>query len=680
MTSCRGLAEKVRLIPDGAPDAASGVPQSPGERQYLLSLLGIAEELLALMPSPVQHKYGLIKGTLAVKLGSSVGDLPHDSAILASLTSGIQPHVATSTPDRDSLDASAVAHALGTPPVPGAGAHDKKLTPASEASKAAVVRSLDGQMTSADEKENERDWSPGTSSRQNSGPFSGARGTRGMYRGIQHVRLAQGEDEMLKSMLRHHLRALRASISQVQAASCDASRDREVEGKGEEMVDVGSTMETLMACSEALGTLQALYQRHMQDSDASSTNASSGSCMATTSLSRATSGCFHGGNASKAESTGGGNSGLSRGWEVPVPAMHGDVIQQTAEEEGSCRSQAKAELDEVGGDRRLGLEAQVTALQKEVEQLHSERQVFQAQTAAAAQEMLQAERAILQAETPAQDSPMHREIQAAFAELVEKRAELDLELQNAQHQKDELEHEAGRKLRGVMREMEAQHRSALQQQKLELELAHAKAVALGQAELQQALAVATERATHAEERVRWLQIQLKTLEESSGFDARGKARDLEAENRKLRRTMASLSKATTAERQTYQTLYRDLESYQKALCSIAQDSDRSTQGRLQSIKHLPPFDLSPGLQAEDNFDPLLYSSSPNSDTSAQASQEEGNSSASSERQGSGGARSVHSMRGDLEGSEVKLSRLSDVLARLRAPPRKQAPKSRVQRQ
>ena len=675
MTSCRGLAEKVRLIPDGAPDAASGVPQSPGERQYLLSLLGIAEELLALMPSPVQHKYGLIKGTLAVKLGSSVGDLPHDSAILASLTSGIQPHVATSTPDRDSLDASAVAHALGTPPVPGAGAHDKKLTPASEASKAAVVRSLDGQMTSADEKENERDWSPGTSSRQNSGPFSGARGTRGMYRGQE-----QGEDEMLKSMLRHHLRALRASISQVQAASCDASRDREVEGKGEEMVDVGSTMETLMACSEALGTLQALYQRHMQDSDASSTNASSGSCMATTSLSRATSGCFHGGNASKAESTGGGNSGLSRGWEVPVPAMHGDVIQQTAEEEGSCRSQAKAELDEVGGDRRLGLEAQVTALQKEVEQLHSERQVFQAQTAAAAQEMLQAERAILQAETPAQDSPMHREIQAAFAELVEKRAELDLELQNAQHQKDELEHEAGRKLRGVMREMEAQHRSALQQQKLELELAHAKAVALGQAELQQALAVATERATHAEERVRWLQIQLKTLEESAGFDARGKARDLEAENRKLRRTMASLSKATTAERQTYQTLYRDLESYQKALCSIAQDSDRSTQGRLQSIKHLPPFDLSPGLQAEDNFDPLLYSSSPNSDTSAQASQEEGNSSASSERQGSGGARSVHSMRGDLEGSEVKLSRLSDVLARLRAPPRKQAPKSRVQRQ
>ncbi|MGB1592244.1 MAG: hypothetical protein ACPIOQ_05770, partial [Promethearchaeia archaeon] len=164
MTSCRGLAEKVRLIPDGAPDAASGVPQSPGERQYLLSLLGIAEELLALMPSPVQHKYGLIKGTLAVKLGSSVGDLPHDSAILASLTSGIQPHVATSTPDRDALDASAVAHALRTPPLPGAGAHDKKMTPASEASRAAVVRSLDGQMTSADEKENERDWSPGTSS------------------------------------------------------------------------------------------------------------------------------------------------------------------------------------------------------------------------------------------------------------------------------------------------------------------------------------------------------------------------------------------------------------------------------------------------------------------------------------------------------------------------------------
>lgn len=66
------------------------------EQKYLLCLLSIAEELLALMPPEVQRKYGLIKGTLAVKLGSDI-NLEADSAILASLTTGIQPQVSSAT-------------------------------------------------------------------------------------------------------------------------------------------------------------------------------------------------------------------------------------------------------------------------------------------------------------------------------------------------------------------------------------------------------------------------------------------------------------------------------------------------------------------------------------------------------------------------------------------------------
>ena len=62
------------------------------ERKYLLCLLTIAEELLAMLPESVKTKYGLIKGTLALKLG---GDsiIPNNSAIHSILCSGIPPQV-----------------------------------------------------------------------------------------------------------------------------------------------------------------------------------------------------------------------------------------------------------------------------------------------------------------------------------------------------------------------------------------------------------------------------------------------------------------------------------------------------------------------------------------------------------------------------------------------------------
>ena len=51
------------------------------------------------------------------------------------------------------------------------------------------------------------------------------------------------------------------------------------------------------------------------------------------------------------------------------------------------------------------------------------------------------------------------------------------------------------------------------------------------------------------------------------------ARELEAENKQLRRTISSLAKATAAERDTYLALQSDLESYQDIVTSIAQEYD-----------------------------------------------------------------------------------------------------------
>jgi uncharacterized membrane protein len=72
------------------------------------------------------------------------------------------------------------------------------------------------------------------------------------------------------------------------------------------------------------------------------------------------------------------------------------------------------------------------------------------------------------------------------------------------------------------------------------------------AEVQQALDQALQRAAQAEQEVARLERRVRELDDTAGFDARNKARELEAENRQLRRTISSLSKASAAERETYQ--------------------------------------------------------------------------------------------------------------------------------
>jgi len=49
------------------------------------------------------------------------------------------------------------------------------------------------------------------------------------------------------------------------------------------------------------------------------------------------------------------------------------------------------------------------------------------------------------------------------------------------------------------------------------------------------------------------------------------------ENKQLRRTITSLSKATAAERETYKALERDLEGYQLAVSSISREYQKTSR-------------------------------------------------------------------------------------------------------
>jgi hypothetical protein len=57
------------------------------------------------------------------------------------------------------------------------------------------------------------------------------------------------------------------------------------------------------------------------------------------------------------------------------------------------------------------------------------------------------------------------------------------------------------------------------------------------------------------------------------FNSFCQAKELEFENKQLRRTISSLAKATAAERDTYLSLQSDLEGYQDIVTSIAQEYD-----------------------------------------------------------------------------------------------------------
>lgn len=288
------------------------------EKRYLLCMLNVAEELLALMPPLVQRKYGLIKGTLAVKLGADC-ELRPDSAILASLASGIQPQVAsfsTALHGRTPPDARAND---GAPwytqawHAPGAGT----------AEKTAVVRSLHSQL--APERDCDRKpMRAALQQVQDEGTgvcVSGCAEVPGDQVGPDAV--SAQERKLEKTLMRNHLRALRACICSVRAATEDAGtsawgnssrvasdpqfcqgsaapgpqdataehekeegRDAEPEVRAKNVAAVSSTREChphsaaaataplvddntasvtemLMSCSEALGTLQVASLSHV---------------------------------------------------------------------------------------------------------------------------------------------------------------------------------------------------------------------------------------------------------------------------------------------------------------------------------------------------------------------------------------------------------------------------------
>ena len=325
-------AERIpaRPVPPAYDDGSLGV-----ETRYLLCLLNVAEELLAMMPPLVQRKYGLIKGTLAVKLGSAA-ELQPDSAIIASLTSGIQPQVSSSAalPDAGAgLDGGAV------PDTPGGAGRDW-------GGRAAVVRSLHAQFAPEPECNYEPvcSGSPRVPSEARPSEEGAATCGAASEAGVRGSASAPGvqtpgpgpdaaradERALERTMMRHHLRALRACICSVRAAAGDntgipasatvrrlasgpeigegsaapvpdndtaepehtVGRDAELEARAQDVAATSvprdcfppfpaaaaaplpdesaaaSVTEMLMSCSEALGTLQVAPVRPMRHAPA----------------------------------------------------------------------------------------------------------------------------------------------------------------------------------------------------------------------------------------------------------------------------------------------------------------------------------------------------------------------------------------------------------------------------
>ncbi len=67
--------EKDKRFLESQMDVPVSAQPEDSERIYFQHLLSVAEELLMLLPDRVKNKYGLIKKTLADRLGSSPQDL-----------------------------------------------------------------------------------------------------------------------------------------------------------------------------------------------------------------------------------------------------------------------------------------------------------------------------------------------------------------------------------------------------------------------------------------------------------------------------------------------------------------------------------------------------------------------------------------------------------------------------
>jgi len=211
-------------MPPSASSTDEGGQQA--EKHYLLCLLNVAEELLALMPAQVQRKYGLIKGTLAVKLGSAV-DLDADSAILASLTSGIRPQVSSLTPNQArvlSRDVSVDRRPHFWAGAEGGGSTGIRAIPSEEGQKAAVARSLHSQLMPEGDLRCELVAAPARRAQEQSPHLLQEKGEDGVRDGEQLAReRARGQEQDRArqhetTMMRHHLRVLRTCIANVRAA------------------------------------------------------------------------------------------------------------------------------------------------------------------------------------------------------------------------------------------------------------------------------------------------------------------------------------------------------------------------------------------------------------------------------------------------------------------------------
>jgi len=212
---------------------ASNVAEA--ERRYLLSLLTMAEELLSLLPETVKKKYGIIKGTLAVRLGSKISNLPKTSVIFTSLSQGIQPHLPSKehssiTTPRDSkqLDQDQV---------------DRKLTEWNQSNEAKNLGTLQRRDANSENSQEVNEGKLGTYTFELSGGATS-----------QHNALES-------ALLKRHLKSLVCMHKRIQGSR---SSENKISKSENFEVEFQNVAEGITSCCEEFARLEVLLEQELQ--------------------------------------------------------------------------------------------------------------------------------------------------------------------------------------------------------------------------------------------------------------------------------------------------------------------------------------------------------------------------------------------------------------------------------
>ena len=197
----------------------------------------------------MKKKYGIIKGTLAVRLGSKISNLPKTSVIFTSLSQGIQPHLPSKehssiTTPRDSkqLDQDQV---------------DRKLTEWNQSNEAKSLGILQGKDANSEKSHHVNGGKLGTTAFELSGG-------------------APSEHALESALLKRHLKSLVCMHKRIQGSRCTIEDDfcfltcnhRSSENKitkSENLeVEFQNVAEGITSCCEEFARLEVLLEQELQ--------------------------------------------------------------------------------------------------------------------------------------------------------------------------------------------------------------------------------------------------------------------------------------------------------------------------------------------------------------------------------------------------------------------------------